>query len=291
MIYRHLYNRFGIVVSYMKLIGLSTLIFLVTVAYGQKLPKKNVLFIGNSLTYYSGMPDYLKAMLDRTNPEVKVQVSAFPGMSLEAHLTHMLEARNGDGITTRIKKAGEQTETEKAILSQQWDIVVLQEGPVRILIPEVRRYSTQVSIEKIKKLVTNPKCQFILFKTWAPKREFPTQFCYPAAMINRPAEKEQYCSRQVNSLEDEFKLLSSEGDSIAALTKVNTVDIGQTYYRALGEYPLLVLYDKDGHPTKLGAYLNAYIFYRFLIGSGPASMDYYGDLSKEDATLLQKLAK
>ena len=275
----------------MKLLGLSTLIFLITVAYGQKLPKKNVLLIGNSLTYYRGMPDYLKAMLDRTNPEVNVEVSAFPGMSLEGHLTHMIEARNGDGITTRTKKAGERTETEKAILSQQWDIIVLQEAPVRILIPEVRRYSTQVSIEKIKKLVTNPKCEFILFKTWAPKHEFPAQFCYPAAMINKPTEKEQYCSRQIDSLEDEFKLLSSEGDSIAAATKVHTVDVGQTYYRALGEHSSLVLYDKDGHPTKLGAYLNAYIFYRFLVGSDPVSMDYYGDLSKEDATLLQGLTK
>ncbi|GAB4019857.1 hypothetical protein [Spirosoma koreense] len=275
----------------MKLLGFSTLILLVSVAYGQQLPKRNVLFIGNSLTYYGGMPDYLKAMLERTHPEVNLTVSAFPGMSLEAHLTQIIVARNGDGTTTRIKKAGEQTETEKAIVSQPWDIVILQEAPFRILIPEVRKYSSQVSIEKIKKLVTNSKCQFILFKTWAPKREFPTQFCYPAALIDRPVEKEQYCSRQVNSLEDEFKLLSSESDSLAAVTKVNTIDIGQTYHQALTEHRLLGLYDQDGHPTKLGAYLNAYIFYRFLVGTEPVRMDYYGDLSKEEATALQGLAQ
>lgn len=91
----------------MKFCWLLFLVFQAVDTYGQKAVKKNVLFIGNSLTYYAGMPDYLKAMLLATNQPIDVVVSAYPGMSLEGHLQDIIESRTQDGINTRPKSPGE----------------------------------------------------------------------------------------------------------------------------------------------------------------------------------------
>jgi hypothetical protein len=120
----------------MKFWWMLFLLFQAVGTYGQKAVKKNVLFIGNSLTYYAGMPEYLKAMLEATNQPIDIVVSAYPGMSLESHLQNIIESRTQDGINTRPKRPGEQTPTETLLLSKQWDIIILQEAPVRILIPE-----------------------------------------------------------------------------------------------------------------------------------------------------------
>ena len=174
--------------------------------------KKDVLFIGNSLTYYNGMPDYLKAMLVLTNQPVTVETSTYPGMTLDAHLDNVIESKTENGITTRKKRNDEQTETEKKIFSKKWDIVILQEATVQVLIPEFRKFNTEAAIEKIKKLVDNPVCTFILFKTWAPNGTFPVQYCYPAYLLHLPIEKENCCSVKFSSLEEEFRALSADYD-------------------------------------------------------------------------------
>jgi len=229
-------------------------------------------------------------MLLATKQPMDVVVSAYPGMSLEGHLQDIIESRTQDGINTRPKRPGERTLTENLLLSKQWDIIILQEAPVRILIPEVRRYSTQESIRQIKQCIVNPSCQFILFQTWAPRRTFPTQFCYPSLFLHRASNKERYCSIQVNSLDEEYKLLKMGYDSVRISTEVNLVDIDRVYYKALKEQPSLKLFDQDSHPTKLGAYLNAYMFYKFLVDQHLSSLAYYGDLANEEAILLQRLS-
>lgn len=119
----------------MKFFLLPILFFLALRACGQEASEKNVLFISNSLTYYNGMPDYPKAMLSITNQRIAVEVSAYSGMSLEAHLDDIIGSRTPDNINTRKKRSDEQTETEKTILSKKWDII-LHEVTIRVLIPE-----------------------------------------------------------------------------------------------------------------------------------------------------------
>jgi len=38
----------------------------------------NVLFIGNSLTFYHDMPQMVQKMLNETNPNIKIHQSTFP---------------------------------------------------------------------------------------------------------------------------------------------------------------------------------------------------------------------
>lgn len=273
----------------MRLIGLLILLFWGSATFGQKVARKNVLFIGNSLTYYSDMPGYLRAMLRFTNEPVEVDVSAYPGMSLEDHLDNMITSKTENGINTRSKRSGEQTETEKKILSKKWDVVILQEPPIRVLISEARKRSTEVSIERLKKLIDNPACELILFKTWAPKSVLPAQFCYPAFTLGGPVNKETYCSDKFISIGELYASLSAAYDSVARATGIGKINMGDTYYKILLKYPAVELYDNDSHPTKLGAYLNACVFYKYLLDGKPAPVNYYGDLRKEDAILLQQL--
>jgi hypothetical protein len=74
------------------------------------------------------------------------------------------------------------------------------------------------------------------------------------------------------------------------LNSVSRDKISNKYDEILKQYPTLDLYDKDSHPTKFGAYLNACIFYKLLTDSDSVSITYYGDLTKPEAILLQKLA-
>ena len=67
-----------------------------------------VLFIGNSLTYSNDLPATFQRIAASNGRRVVVEMIALPNFSLEDHL-------NAD--------------IEKALQKQQWDFVVLQQGP------------------------------------------------------------------------------------------------------------------------------------------------------------------
>ena len=122
----------------------------------EKTEEVNVLFIGNSLTYYHDMPKTVQTMLNETDPNIKIEQSTFPGMSLTRHLENIIIARTDeDNISTRKKTEGEKTETEIKIAEKKWDVVILQEGTVNLLIPEFRDLAVNKAISKIKSLVNN----------------------------------------------------------------------------------------------------------------------------------------
>jgi hypothetical protein len=73
----------------------------------------NVLFIGNSLTYFYDMPQILQRMLNETNPNIKIEQSTFPGQSLSGHLSDIITSRTDNGISTRKKEEGEKKEPKK----------------------------------------------------------------------------------------------------------------------------------------------------------------------------------
>ena len=88
--------------------------------------QKEVLFIGNSLTYYHDMPSMLQEMFNERHIKINVDKTPLPGGSLADHLAN--------------------EETLEKIKSKHWDFLILQEGTVRVLIPEVRKYKFEHSI-------------------------------------------------------------------------------------------------------------------------------------------------
>jgi hypothetical protein len=253
--------------------------------------KVDVLFIGNSLTYYHDMPEILQEMVNETHPNIDIEHSTFPGMSLSGHLDNIIESRTENGINTRIKKEGEKTETEIKIAEKDWDFVILQEGTVRLLIPEVRKYKVESAISEIRNRLLNPGCKFVLFKTWPSKKEYPKQYCYSKWAINHSLENDKYCSPEIKNLEQEIKLINKSYDSVAEKYGLILSDNGNKFHEVLTEYPFIDVYDDDIHPNKYGAFLNACIFYQILTGKKASELNYTGKIEPDTANLLKKIAE
>lgn len=257
----------------------------------ESLQEINVLFIGNSLTYYHQMPEMVQKMVNETNPNIKIEQSTFPGMSLTGHLDNIVELRTENSVETRKKQSGELTETEQKINEKKWDYVILQEGTVRLLIPEVRKYKVDTAISEIKKRVSNPDCKFILFETWPSKKEYPKQYCYSKWMINHSLNEDQYCSPEIASLDHEIKLINDAYKEMADKNGLIKSDNGTKYYRMLTEYPNLEIYDDNIHPNENGSFLNACIFYQLLTGRKASELSYNGNIERKTATLLKKIVE
>ena len=278
----------------MKNILLIILVFAITCCKSrepQSSEKLNVLFIGNSLTYFCDMPQTLQMMLNETHPNIKIDQSTFPGMSLSAHLDNIIESRTKNGISTRKKEEGELTETEKKIAEKKWNIIILQGGTVGLLIPKVREYKVETAISRIKKLTTNPNCKFILFKTWPSKKEYPKEYCYSKWSIDSSLENDKYCSPTIENLEQEMKLINESYDLVAKNNELNQSENGNKFFEVLTKYPEIELYEVDSHPNKYGSFLNACVFYQMLTDSKASELKYNGEIEPKKAELLKRIAE
>ena len=251
----------------------------------------NVLFIGNSLTYYHQMPETVQKMIDETNLNIKIEQITYPGMSLSGHLDNIIELRTENSIETRKKQDGELTETEKKIAEKDWDLIVLQEGTVRLLIPEAREYKVIPAIAEIKKRLKNPTCKIILFQTWPSKKEYPKQYCYSKWAINHSLEKETYCSPKIENLEQEIKLINEAYEIVAEENGLIKSENGNKFYELITKHPEVELYEDNIHPNKYGSFLNACIFYQLITGKKAAGLKYNAAIEPTIATLLKKAAK
>lgn len=251
----------------------------------------NVLFIGNSLTYFYDMPQTLQMMLNETNSNIKIEHSTFPGMSLSDHLDNIIESRTENGISARKKEIGETTETEIKIAEKNWDIIILQTGTVSVLIPENRDLKINKAITDIKKLVSNSKCKFILFNTWPSKNEYPKQYCYPSRVIDKSIEKERCCSPTLKNLKQEIKLINESFDLVAQKNNLLKSDNGNKFYEVLTKHPEIELYEDDSHPNKYGAFLNACVFYQMLTDKKASELKFNGEIEPKTAELLKQVAK
>ena len=251
----------------------------------------NVLFIGNSLTYFYDMPQTVQKMLNETNPNIRIEQSTFPGQSLDGHLSDIITSRTENGISTRKKEEGEKTETEIKIAEKKWDIVILQTGTISVLIPENRELITNKAISEIKKLVSNPNCKFILFNTWPSKNEYPEQYCYPSRMIDKSILKERCCSPTLENLEQETNLINESYDSLARKNNLLKSDNGNKFYEVLTNYPEIELYEDDSHPNKYGAFFFFCIFYQMLTNKKASELKFTGEIEPKIAELLKQIAE
>jgi hypothetical protein len=273
----------------MKNIFTVFLLLISTIVWSQKQEKEvNVLFIGNSLTYFHDMPQMVQEMVAETHPNMFVEQSTFPGMSLSAHLDNIIESRTEHSISTRIKKEGEITDTEMKIAEKKWDVVILQTGTVSVLIPEAREFKVEKAISEIKKRINNPDCKFILFETWPSKKEYPKEYCYSSWSINRTLEDEQFCSPVIENLEQEIRLIKESYNFIAQNQGLIKSNNGSIFYEMRTHHPEIELLEDTIHPNEYGAFLNACIFYKLLTDNDPSRLKFNGEIEPETARLLKR---
>lgn len=250
----------------------------------------NVLFIGNSLTYYNDMPKMLQEMFNETNPNINIEQITYPGFSLYAHLENIVEESSKDNIRTRKKSDQEITETEKKIQEKDWDIIIMQTGGVTILIPEIRKKKVDPAIKEIMKL-SNSNSRFILFNTWTTKIDYPKEYCYPAAVINKYSKPgEKICSPEINDNEEYYNVLQSGYEELSESNDMILTNHSQIFKKVIGKYPDLDLLEDTMHPSKKGAFLSACIFYNIISDKKAKGLEYAADLDPETAELLKRAA-
>jgi len=108
-----------------------------------------ILFIGNSHTFFNGLPFQVRALLRRDIQDVEVAMYATPGMTLGWH--------------------AEQYETQMAILYQDWDYIVLQQRSH----PFDGVAALQKDCQALLPLLQRSRAKVLLFVTWAEQR-FPS---------------------------------------------------------------------------------------------------------------------
>jgi len=258
--------------------------------------KTNVLFIGNSLTYYHDMPKTLQAMLNENNSKFNIEQSAFAGMTLNGHLEDIITEAKGDDIYTREKEAGELTETEKKLKSKKWDIIILQEGTGRLYYSEVIKEVINPSIKRIKEFNDNPKSQYILYKTWPLQGTYPrAKECIPKHYFDwkkfyvneETSNKVKFCSVDRLNLKQDFRILNNFFDTIAQENAIGKTNHCSLHYKIRTLFPEIELYDDEYHPSEIGAYLNALEFYKVLTNKKVAKLKYIGKINKSIAEKLK----
>lgn len=259
--------------------------------------KINVLFIGNSLTYFHDMPTTLQSMLNEKHYNFNVEQSTFDGMTLDGHLTSMIIKQSGDTLYSRTKEVGEITETEKKIASKKWDIIIMQEGSRDHYFPDVIKEITEPTVKKIKQLVNNTDCKFIMFNTWTSKGKYPREKeCVPKHYFDwekyyvseEVSNQVKFCSVERLNLEQDVKILSECFDGIKKEDDLTITNHCQIHYNVRKKHPEIELYDDDYHPSEAGSFLNACVFYNLLTGEKASKLKFIGKLNPETAKLLKK---
>lgn len=247
---------------------------------------RSILFVGNSLTYYNDMPQMLQKMLGNQKINYKVDQATYSGISLTQHLNRKI-TKTEKGTELTALKPNDTSSTLKKLYSEKWDFVVLQNGTVGLLIPEARKLVVKPAILGFKEKLKNTTTQFVLFKTWPSLDTFPKQHCYPAAVIDKSIEKNMCCSPLITSIEQEAKLVNEAYDSIAIETNVPTLPITDCYIYVIKNHPTINLYHDESHPSILGSYLCACMFYKYFTKQKASTIKYTGEIDKKSAKAIQ----
>ncbi|MEY8761082.1 hypothetical protein [Chryseobacterium tongliaoense] len=212
--------------------------------------EKKILFIGNSLTYYYDMPKMLEKMLNEKGDKTyKVTQVTFPGIQLEQHIINGVAKFRFDETV--------------------WDDVVLQHGTLGYYVPEEVEKHILPSIKTFQTYDTGGKAKFYLFSTWVDKQKYPFKNCYPKFLYtsNGSHTDEKFCSKEFQNRNEQKDYLENQYALIAKETNITHTKHSALEYEFEKNYPYFNMWDDDSHPSKIGSYFNACIFYKMFSGS------------------------
>jgi hypothetical protein len=248
----------------------NSIVMLVTLASCKIDSPKEVLFIGNSLTYYHEMPLMLQSIFNEKGIKVNIQQNTLPGISLSYHL--------------------KEPSTLAKLKSQDWDYVILQEGTVQALIPEVRDFVFAPSVYKLDSLIKIKRGKTILYQSY-PISIYPEKYCYPSFLIRNEIPEREYCSENLVSSTQEFEIIESSFKSIAKKISCDVAPVGYYFELCKKKYPELNLFESasDTHPSTLGAYLIACVFFKQLTKKQLGHFKYTDGLNPSDVNKITEV--
>lgn len=226
-----------------------------------KSPKSiQVLFIGNSYTYYNELPKILEDMAASTGDKMTSDSSTPGGYTFKQHTTNVV--------------------TLNKIKQGTWDYVVLQEQSTIPSSPasEVEKnvypyaYSLDSMVHKY-----NPNAKSIFYMTWGRKNGDKARCeAWPPVCTYKGMD---------SLLRVSYTKMAKS--SHALLSPVSVV------WKYLREHnPSIELYDTDGsHPAMAGSYAAACCFYAVLFKKDPTLVKFDYKLSPSDAEAIRNAVK
>lgn len=201
---------------------------------------ESVLFVGNSFTYVNDMPGMLKALAVANGKELSVEESTCAGCSLARH------ARN--------------TRTRKAIAAKDWSVIVFQGQSLEPI------DAKEKMILKGKELAAlSEDSKLMVYLTWAYQTE--GRF----VENSRRSSMRSFTSEELKHVYENMQKLLYDGYfELAAEINGEVVAVGSAWEQVNKRYPSMNLYSEDEfHPSKIGSYLAAMVFYKALYGTSP----------------------
>lgn len=218
--------------------------------------KPRILFVGNSHTFYN----------DLTGTFAKIAYSF-------GHNSDVYELSKGYYTLKQYANVEDELGAlfDKTIVGKKWDFVVLQENSSLAFSSDADEEMfpyARVLDEKVKS--TGGQTAFLM--TWAPKDGIKDGL--------KKTSREELQSRMA----DNYMTISKELDDLV-------IPAGIGFMRCVDQYPEIELWDQDGsHPSQAGSYLAACTVYAVVYQQSPENCTYTGELDKDEALKLQKIA-
>jgi hypothetical protein len=210
-----------------------------------------VFFIGNSYTYVNNLPEIFARLAFSGGHKVETGMSVGGGWMLS------------DAVTAK--------NTRDGLTSKTWDYVVLQEQSQTPASAESRRMFMLPAVRELTGLIYPSGAIPILFITWGHRDGWPDN--------GMP----DYESMQ-NAINDGYIEVSRDLNIAAA-------PVGYAWQAVHSHYPQIDLWQADGsHPSEVGTYLAACVFYAVIFNESPEGLDYYGKVDMDSAAALQTVA-
>jgi hypothetical protein len=180
-----------------------------------------LLFVGNSLTYTNDLPGMLAGLLEWSGTKIaRIESQARPDFGLQDHWSSK--------------------QTLKMIASEQWDVVIIQQGPSATEgRPSLLEFSRLIAGE-VRKAGGQPAL-YMVWPSTQRLQDFPgVAYSYRSAAL------------QVDGM---------------------LFPVGEAWMAALLKDPEIPLYRRDGfHPSRLGTYLAALVMFEQLTGCDPRNL-------------------
>ena len=209
----------------------------------------SILFVGNSYTQNNRLPDLLKQLAESAGLTLHTDLHAAGGMTL-ARYTH--------------------DQRLLAMLAEhEWTAVVLQEQSIIPALEEEREAMHQ-SIRFLDWHIRQHGAKTLLFLTWGRQQGLP-----------------DYGFTDFRSMQEHLDIGYQQ---IATELGLILVPVGRVWEQAVNNWPNMKLWSKDGsHPSLLGSYLAACVFFAVLYGYSPVGKAYPDGLTAESAKRIQNL--
>jgi hypothetical protein len=215
-------------------------------------PGVRVLFVGNSLTYYNGMPGMVRDLAkgDSGAPAIFAVQYAPGGSTLD-------DALGDDRL-------------RELIADERWQTVVLQENSKISSSPSAVSEHMLPATAALEGMARASRAQTILFETWG----------YEDGLARHDDSYEWMQDR----VDLAYVHVSSKVPALIA-------PVGEAWRVAVRRRPDIDLWKADGlHPSRAGSYLTACAFYSMLTRRDPADSSFTAGLDAAEAHWLARVA-